>query len=128
MITISSLMDEKRCYEEIRKLRWPGHLSCPHCDSESIIKKGSNDHHPNRQRYQCQACHKRFDDLTASVFSGHHQPLSVWVLCLYFMGLNLSNSQIAKELDLNQSDLQFMTTSLRSYLDKKKPADTGNRC
>jgi hypothetical protein len=25
------------------------------------------------------------------VLAGHHQPLRVWVLCLYFMGLNLSN-------------------------------------
>ena len=42
----------------------------------------------------------RFDDLTGTVLAGHHQPLRVWVLCLYFMGLNLSNRQIAKELDL----------------------------
>jgi hypothetical protein len=28
------------------------------------------------------------------VLAGHHQPLRVWVLCLYFMGLNLSNRQI----------------------------------
>ena len=25
------------------------------------------------------------------VLAGHYQPLRVWVLCLYFMGLNLSN-------------------------------------
>ncbi len=47
---------------------------------------------------------KRFDDLTGTVFSGHHQPLKVWILCLYFMGLNLSNIQIAQELDLNRTD------------------------
>ena len=35
------------------------------------------------------------------VLAGHHQPLRVWVLCLYFMGLNLSNRQIAAELGLN---------------------------
>ena len=33
-----------------------------------------------------------------TVFEGHHQPLKVWVLCLYFMVLNLSNRQIAKEV------------------------------
>ncbi len=32
------------------------------------------------------------------VLAGHHQPLRVWVLCLDFMGLNLSNWQIAGEL------------------------------
>jgi hypothetical protein len=32
------------------------------------------------------------DDLTDTIFAGHHQPLKVWILCLYFMGLNLSHS------------------------------------
>jgi hypothetical protein len=42
---------------------------------------------------------KRFDDLTNTVLAGHHQSLSAWILCLYFMVLNLSNAQIAQELD-----------------------------
>jgi len=40
----------------------------------------------------------------------------VWVLCLYFMGLNLSNRQIAGELGLAVSDMQAMTEQLRSGL------------
>jgi hypothetical protein len=39
---------------------------------------------------------------------------------MYFMGLNLSNAQIACELDLNKDDLQFMTEYLRAGLEKKK--------
>ena len=74
---------------------------------------------PARQRYECRACGKRFDDLTGTVFSGHHQPLKVWILCLYFMGLNLSNEQIAEELELDRSDVQQMTTLLREGVVKK---------
>jgi hypothetical protein len=37
------------------------------------------------------------------------------------MGLNLSNRQIAQELDLNEDDVQAMTTVLREGVDKKKP-------
>jgi hypothetical protein len=40
------------------------------------------------------------------------------VLCLYFMGLNVSNEQIAKELDVNLSDVQQMTTQLREGIVK----------
>ena len=58
----------------------------------------------------------RFDDLTGTVLAGHHQPLRVWVLCLYFMGLNLANRQIAQELGLNVSDVQAMTEQLRGGL------------
>ena len=46
-------------------------------------------------------------------FAGHHQPLRVWILRLYFMGLNLSNSQIAKELEL---DMEGFWSLLRSWL------------
>ena len=47
------------------------------------------------------------------MLAGHHPPLRVWILCLYFMGLNLSNTQIAPELGLNPDDAQRMTEPLR---------------
>ena len=62
---------------------------------------------------------QRFDDLTNTIFAGHHQPLKIWILCLYFMGLNLSNRQIAHELDLNKDDTQRMASLLRSGIVKK---------
>ena len=81
-------------------------------------------HDPTRaQRYRCQACQKLFDDLTGTIFSGHHQPLRVWILCLYFMGLNLSNEQIGKELDLDPDDAQTMTTKLREGIVQRKPVE-----
>src|SRR5207253_6597879 len=30
---------------------------------------------PARQRYECHDCDTRFDDLTDTIFAGHHQPL-----------------------------------------------------
>jgi hypothetical protein len=45
----------------------------------------------------------------------------VWVLCLYLMGLNLSNRQIAQELDLAPSDVQAMTEALRQGLTARLP-------
>lgn len=60
-------------------------------------------------------------DLTGMALSGHRQSLSVWALCLYFMGLNLSNAQIAQELDLNKDDVQAMTECLRDGPRQKKP-------
>jgi hypothetical protein len=44
------------------------------------------------------------------------------VLCLYLMGLNLSNRQIAEELGLNDSDVQAMTEHLRNGLVTRTPA------
>ncbi|MEZ5592731.1 MAG: hypothetical protein R3F53_19330 [Gammaproteobacteria bacterium] len=86
-----------------------------------MIKRGKDESQPERQRYDCKACMRRFDDLTDTVLAGHHQPLKAWMVCLYFMGLNLSNSQIAQELGLNESDVQQMTEQLREGLNKKSP-------
>src|ERR671916_2228301 len=43
------------------------------------------------------------------------------VLCLYFMGLNLSTRQIAQELGLDGSDVQAMAERLRHGLVAKAP-------
>jgi transposase-like protein len=61
-----------------------------------VVRAGHDDTQPHRQRYRCNACGGRFDDLTGTVLAGHHQPLRVWVLCLYLMGLSLSSRQIAE--------------------------------
>jgi hypothetical protein len=55
------------------------------------------------------------------VLAGHHRPLRVWVLCLYLRGLNLSNRQIAQELDLAETDVQAMAEQLRLGLTAKLP-------
>ena len=105
----------------MRELRWPEGRECPFCESRRVIRRGFHENDSTRQRYKCKGCEKRFDDLTGTVFSGHHQPLKVWILCLYFMGLNLSNEQIAAELDLDRSDVHQMTAQLREGVVKKNP-------
>jgi len=105
----------------VRQHRWPESTRCPGCGSDAVVRNGCDDTQPHRQRYRCKACASRFDDLTGTVLAGHHQPLRVWVLCLYFMGLNLSNRQIAGELGLSASDVQAMTEQLRSGLLAKAP-------
>jgi transposase-like protein len=120
-VNIKNLIDDVQCYETVRTLRWPNGIECPSCESKHVIKRGFDDKKLACQRYECKNCLKRFNDMTDTVFAGHHQPLKVWILCLYFMGLNLSNKQIAKELDLDPSDTHQMTTQLREGIVKKSP-------
>ena len=120
MLNIQRLVDDAKCYEVVRELRWPEGVRCPGCGSAEIAKRGGHDHQAHRQRYSCQRCQRQFDDLSETIFEGHHQPLRTWILCLYFMGLNLSNQQIAAELDLNADDVQRMATQLREGVVAKK--------
>jgi transposase-like protein len=116
LVDLSGLMDDAKCFAFVRQRRWPEGVRCPGCGSDAVIRDGRDDAQPARQRYRCKACAGRFDDLTGTALAGRHQPLRVWVLCLYFMGLNLSNRQIAAELGLGTSEVQLMTEQLRNGL------------
>lgn len=122
LVTLSALIDDAKCYALVRQHRWPDGVHCPQCGRASVARHGHDEVQRHRQRYRCKDCQSRFDDLTGTALAGHHQPLRVWLLCLYFMGLNLSNRQIAQELDLNGDDVQNMTEQLRSGLAAKTPA------
>src|SRR6266567_7406016 len=92
-VNIKHLIDDVQCYQTVRELRWPDGVVCPSCESTYVIKRGFDDTEPARQRYECHDCNKRFDDLTDTIFAGHHQPLKVWVLCLYLPCCVLVNTK-----------------------------------
>ncbi len=121
LVNLQALIDDAKCFDTVRRLRWPEGVHCPSCASAAVARHGHDDRQPHRQRYRCTACHHRFDDLTGTIFAGHHQPLRVWVLCLYFMGLNLSNRQISEELGVNQGDVQAMAEQLRAGVMAARP-------
>src|SRR3954471_24167931 len=120
LVNLSSLVDDAKCYALVRQQRGPDGVRCPACGGATAIRHGRDDTQAQRQRCRCNDCRARSDDLTGTVLAGHHQPLRVWVPCLYLMGLNLSNRQIARELDLGVSDVQAMTEALRHGLTAKR--------
>jgi len=126
-VNIKKLIDDGQCDQTVRDLRWPDGIACPSCQSTQVIKRGFDDTESACQRSECTDCHKRFDDLIDTIFAGHHQPLKVWVLCLYFMGLHISNEPMAHELAVNVSDVQQMTTQLREGIVKKAQGDAVTR-
>ena len=121
MFQLLDLLDNAKCYEKIREIRWKNGVRCPHCQCESVNKQGVVHTEHLRQRYQCKSCKKRFDDLTGTIFSFRHQSASAWIMTIYLMSLNLSNRQIAIELNLNKDDMQQMTKTLRQSVADKKP-------
>ncbi|MGZ8219875.1 transposase [Methylomagnum sp.] len=104
MCRLPHLLDEDKCHEELRRMRWRHGTRCPGRASNRVFTRGRHDRPPACQRCLCGNCGKRFDDLTGTIFAGRHPPLAVWLAFLYLMGLNLSNRQIALELGLNEGD------------------------
>ncbi len=96
MISLQNLPDYEKGDEALRQAWWPDRVRCPHGDAATLTRPGRDKTLSARQKYRCEGCGRSFDDRTGTVFAGHHQPLSVWMVYLYFMGLNLSNAQIAR--------------------------------
>ncbi len=122
LVKLSGLMDNVKCFAFVRQHRLPEDVQCPGCGSPAVVRDGHDDTQACWQRYRCKASAGRFDDLTDTMLAGHHQPLRVWVLCFYFMSLNLSNRQVALELSLCGFDVQAMMEQLRSGLVARTPA------
>src|SRR5262245_12621317 len=121
MVNIQALIDDAKCFQTVRLMRWPDGVRCPGCGSAEVSMDGHDDTQPERQRYQCHGCRERFDDLTGTIFAGHHPPLRVWALCLDCMGLNPSNEQIAQELGIDPDDAQVMASQLREGIVAREP-------
>ncbi len=96
-------------------------MKCPFCKSPHHKRHGHHNSCEHRYRYHCKACQKYYDDLTNTVFQGHHQPLKRWIICLYLMSLNLSNAQIGRELGISESESHSMTGLLREGVYEKRP-------
>ncbi len=65
MVTIEQLINKAKCYEVVRKLRWLKGVHCTTCDSKNVRKRGLHGRYSDRQRYECYACQRQFNDSNA---------------------------------------------------------------
>jgi Transposase zinc-ribbon domain len=119
LLNIQRLMDDAKCYEVLRELRWQDGVKCPACDSGQINKRGFHDHQANANDIDVRSVDD--DSMTernrlrrASARLKNVDTVSV------FVGLSLSSRQIAAELDLNEDDVQVMASQLREGVMAKK--------
>ena len=75
LVNIRDLIDDAKCSQAVRISTGPMVHHALDCSSTAVIKDGRDDTQPHRQRHLCRDCRKRFDDLTGTIFAGHHQPL-----------------------------------------------------
>lgn len=118
-IQLHKLLSVDACFVILRELRWEQGVFCPHCNSLEISRSGKDDACSSCQRYVCKKCRRRFDDLSGTIFSGSHHPLTTWITVLYLMNLNVSNAQIAEELALNESSVFDLCSRIREGIVKK---------
>ena len=55
-LTLLPLIDDQKCFQTVRELRWPEGIQCPDCESRQVTKRGFDDTQQERQRYRCGGC------------------------------------------------------------------------
>ena len=118
-IQLHKILNVSLCWDILREIRWADGVCCPKCAGKSVVKNGKDTVHKDNQHYHCKSCGKYFDDLTDTLFSDSQQPLHHWITALYLMNLNVSNLQIAQELDISATTAQNMCSAIREGVVKK---------
>ena len=119
ILQLHKMLDISQCWDIVRQVRWSEGVSCPNCKGKDCRKNGKDKPQIYNQKYHCKSCGKYFDDLTDTIFSNSQLPLEHWIVALYLMHLNVSNSQIAEELDISVVTAQRICSKLREGIVKK---------
>jgi len=64
-----TLLADEQCLQYLRKCRFDGDVSCPHCAATTVTRKGTTA--KGARQYHCRGCGSYFNDLTGTVFAGH---------------------------------------------------------
>lgn len=90
------LPDSEDCLKQLRHQRWPGGVTCPHCDAADTIRKGTTS--KDARRYQCHNCGRTFNDLTGTIFAEHRLSLPEMFYIIRQMN-DTELTHIARQLD-----------------------------
>jgi ribosomal protein L37AE/L43A len=70
---------EQRCWEVLRRLRWPDGFRCPRCEGRKAHRLRS------RGLWQCAGCRYQASLAAGTPFHGTRVPLRTWFLAMFFV-------------------------------------------
>jgi transposase-like protein len=119
------LPDKDDCLEYLRDHRWPGEVTCPHCESADTIKKGTT--RKGAQRYRCHNCDSIFNDLTETIFTDHK--LSLPEMFHIIRGMEEDKTaEITQELDRTYKTVLDFVHEVQDALDDDPEFDLTGIC
>lgn len=111
---------EQRCYDDLRRARWPSGVSCPRCGGRQV-RLHATSVRSHRRRYRCSACARTFTDLTDTLLARTNLPLSTWWLYLRLAKQGLDTAEAARRLGVKWDTVAHMQRRLDRAL--TRPAD-----
>lgn len=119
---------ERKTMRVLRKIRWKDGVWCTNCGSRDVSKNGKGEGKKRHvQRYLCNSCESRFNDLTETIFEGTKLEIREWVYILRELSRNTSMNQISKDLERSYKAIMRVRDLAASELGKKMVAELKNQ-
>src|ERR1700737_1510794 len=110
---------QDKCREQLKRLRWPKGVTCPHCQSKTISQLFT------QQRYECAKCEYQFSVTVGTVFHDSHLPLEKWFLATYLITESrkgMSANQLKRMLGVTYKTAWYLCHRIRSAMvESQKP-------
>lgn len=104
------IANENLCIKLLKRIRWNGKITCPHCRSTKIWRMRER----NRVEYRCKKCEYHFSDTSGTIFEKTKVPLSKWVLGIGLWKIGISALQFAWAIGVNYKTARLMLKAMRS--------------
>lgn len=108
------LPDNADCLEYLRHHRWSDGVTCPSCERQDTIKKGTTG--KDAKRYRCQNCGGTFNDLTGTTFADHRFTLAEMFYIIRQMD-ETTTVEIARQLDRSSESVSDFVREVRDAQD-----------
>ena len=106
---LPALLDEEKCLDQLRRLRWPGGPRCPHCKSG---RYWTDREEAPKLQYRCGRCNGWWSDLSGTALEGTRLPLSCWLLVLDALGRGQRAQAVAALLGVHRHTVSRMRRAL----------------
>lgn len=102
--------DQDTCLKFVAALRWPGGVTCPHCNTKEVSFLST------RRIWKCKGCKKQFSVKVGTIFEDSPIGLDKW-LCAIWMIANCKNGissyEIHRAIGVTQKTAWFMLHRIR---------------
>lgn len=102
--------DPDICVEFVKRLRWPGGVTCQWCESEKVRFIQT------RRIWACKECKKQFSVKTGTIFEDSPLPLDKWLLAVWLIANcknGISSFEVARDIGVTQKTAWFMLHRIR---------------
>ena len=107
---------EERCFEYLKKLRWPNGFICPKCGHTRAYFTAK------RKLFQCENCRHQTSVTARTIFHRTRVPLRKWFWAIYLVGSDkrgCSAKRLEKMLDVNYVTAWLMIHKLRKAMEDR---------